>query len=393
MFLSFRFYRGDPSGKENCVTVCKSVCCLILILAVLNPLCRGDAVYLPINDNQSAPYVGVVDVTDPDTDAFAAWLNRTTVFGNGVFAGGTGSDWNSIAKVPDWFFTPASKWIQESPGRVMAIGVPILPGPTNDGGPTTGPGAGSRVSLAEGALGHYNSYFYAMGQNLVANHLGSSILRLGWEFNGDWYAWHVKTSADAANFAAFWKQIVDTLRTVPGQKFTFLWCGALTYVGPKPAYALSDAFPSGNDASGKPYVDYVGLDIYDESWAYYPWAKGATPDLIETARATVWSTTLNTSTNYWGIPVWIAIAKANHIPFTIPEWGVSADAHGGQDDTAFIQHMYELIQDPANNVYFASYYDAETSKISPTHGFVTPLTKSAALYRQLFSVKKPGNAN
>jgi hypothetical protein len=351
-------------------------------------IARSEAAELPINDNTSAPYLGVVDVTDPATDAYAAWLNRATVYGNGVFAGGKGSDWNSIASASSasWFLTPASTWIQESRGRVMVIGVPLLPGPTDDSGPTTGPGAGQPVSLVIGATGAYNGYFYSMGQNLVAAHLGNSILRLGWEFNGDWYAWKVLHPVDASNFATYWKQIVDTLRTVPGQNFKFDWNGALTYVGPSPPFVLSQAFPSGNDASGKPYVDFVGLDVYDESWNYYPWAQGSTPTQIETARSNTWNGMVDTSVDWWGIPVWSSIAKSNKIPITFPEWGLSTDAHGGRDNTAFVQNMYNVIQNPANNVYFASYYDAEGSRISPVNGYVTTLVNSAALYHSLFAI-------
>ncbi len=369
------------------MTFPKSSPALALVLAGLSIAPGRAATYLPVNDNTSAPYLGVLDASDTDTDSYATWLNRTAIFGNGVFSGGTGSDWNSIASASSasWFLTPASQWIQESPGRIMVIGVPLLPGPTNDSGPTTGPGAGQPVSLALGAAGNYNSYFYAMGQNLVAAHLGNSILRLGWEFNGNWYAWSVATSSDAANFAAYWKQIVNTLRTVPGQNFKFLWGGALTYEGSTAPYALSQAYPSGTDASGNSYVDYVGLDVYDENWNYYPWASGATSAQIAAARANVWNNMVMNSTVWWGVPVWQAIAKANNVPLAFPEWGLSTDAHGGLDDTAFVQNMTNFIQNSANNVYFASYYDSEGSKISPTEGYVTTLVNSAALYRQLFS--------
>ncbi len=241
---------------------------------------------LPITDNTSAPYLGVLDAGDSATDAFAAWLGRTAIWGNGVFAGGKGSDWNSlaVAQSASWFLKPASAFMQESPGRTMVIGIPILPGPTDGSGPTTGPDAGKRVSLAIGATGAYNAYFRAMGENLVAAHLGNGVLRLGWEFNGDWYTWKVQNPADATSFAAYWKQIVDTLRTVPGQHFRFLWGGALTYVGPKPPFKLDDAYPAGNDSAGRPYVDFVGLDVYDENWGFYPWPKDATPTQIAAAR-------------------------------------------------------------------------------------------------------------
>ncbi len=345
---------------------------------------------LSVNDNTAPPYLGVIDSTGPGigTDAFAAWLHRTTIWGNGVFAGGKGSSWNSLslASAADWFLKPASVFMQESPGRTIVVGVPLLPGPTDGSGPADGPGAGQRVSLTVGATGAYNGYFRSMGENLVAAHLGNCVLRIGWEFNGDWYTWKVSNPADAASFAAYWKQIVDTLRTVPGQNFRFLWGGALTYVGPKPPFQLEDAYPAGTDAAGRPYVDFVGVDVYDENWTLYPWPSSATPEQIEGARTRVWQEMVLSRTDWWGIPIWDAIAREHHVPLTIPEWGLSTDAHGGQDNTAFVQKMYDYIQDPANNVYFAAYYDAEGSKISPVNGYVTKLVKGAALYRALFAL-------
>ncbi len=266
----------------------------------------------------------------------------------------------------------------------------MLPGPTDDSGPTTGPQQGP-VSLAQGATGAYNTYFYQMGVNMVTNGLGNSILRLGWEFNGNWYAWSVATPTDAVNFAAYWKQIVNTLRTVPGQNFKFNWCGSVTYVGSPAPYTLSQAFPSGKDANGKPYVDMVGVDAYDNSWSYYPWATNSTPAQILAAQQNTWSNVVNTSINYWGLPVWAAIAASNNIPFTIPEWGVSTDIHAGGDNTYYIQQMYNYIQNPANNIYYASYYDSGESQLSPDNGFVTTLTNSAALYQKLYSI--PVNIN
>ena len=353
----------------------------------VTPPC-GATTYLSINDNQSAPYFGVTKggPVRPNTDEFAVWLNRSTIIGGTTLSFGTGSDWNSLASYWDWFYPPASNWILEGQGRLLAVSVPMLPGPTDDSGPTSGPGAGSPVSLAQGATGKYNSYFYSLAQNLVANNLGSSIIRLGWEFNGNWYAWSVATSADATNFAAYWKQIVNTMRTVPGQNFKFNWGGSITWEGTPAPYKLSDAFPVGNDASGKPYVDQVGLDIYDNSWSYYPWAAGSTAAQILAVQQYVWANVINSPSNYWGIPVWTAIAKANNVPFTIPEWGVSTDIHAGQDNTYYIQQMYDFIQNPANNVYSASYYDAEIEQISPNDGYVTSLVNSAALYRQLFTI-------
>jgi hypothetical protein len=179
---------------------------------------------------------------------------------------------------------------------------------------------------------------------------------------------------------------VETLRRVPGQHFRFLWGGALTYAGPKPSFSLADAYPGGTDAAGQSYVDFVGVDVYDENWSLYPWPTGATPDQIAARRSRVWQEMVMSSTDWWGIPVWEAMAREHHVPLTFPEWGLSTDAHGGQDNPLFVQRMHDYIQDPAHNVYFAAYYDAEGSRISPVNGYVTKLIQSAALYRSLFGL-------
>jgi hypothetical protein len=365
--------------------------CPLILAGLLLGISHALAAELPINDNTGAPYFGVNQggpVQFSEVNQFTAWLNRTTIWGEGTFAFGPGSDWNNYLYPQGWFTAPAQSFVQEGNGRLVVIGVPMLPGPTDDSGPTTGTNPGP-VSLAQGAAGAYNSDFLAMGQNLVASNLGNSILRLGWEFNGNWYAWSVYTPTDAKNFAAFWKQIVTTLRTVPGQNFKFCWGGTVTYVGTTPAWNLSDAFPAGNDASGKPYVDMVGLDMYDSSWTYYPWPANATAAQIQQARQNTWNNVINTSNQYWGAPVWMAIAKANNIPFAVPEWGVSTDTHAGGDNTYYVQQMFNFIQNPANNVYFSQYYDAGESKISPVDGFQTTLVNSAALYQQLYSLPSP----
>ena len=91
----------------------------------------------------------------------------------------------------------------------------------------------------------------------MADNEANAILRLGWEFNGNWFPWSVGSSTDAANFVAFWRQIVTTMRAVPGEKFKFLW----NPNGPSPTtYRPDQAYP------GNAYVDYVGTDVYDNFW-------------------------------------------------------------------------------------------------------------------------------
>lgn len=92
-------------------------------------------------------------------------------------------------------------------------------------------------------------------------------MRPGWEFNGGWYAWAAK--GNAKEFAEYWRQIVTTMRAVPGAKgLTFCW---------NPTLGDQD-FPADEAWPGDKYVDYVGVDVYDECWNKdtYPWPATAT---------------------------------------------------------------------------------------------------------------------
>lgn len=101
--------------------------------------------------------------------------------------------------------------------------MPPLPGPWDGSGPKQGEsGVGEPVSLENGASGAYNHYYKTLAENLVKHDLGHAILRLEWEFNGRWFTWcaHKKEAA----FAEYWRQIVTTMRAVPGtERLQFCW--------------------------------------------------------------------------------------------------------------------------------------------------------------------------
>src|SRR5690348_7186621 len=111
-------------------------------------------------------------------DVIDEWSNRAT--------------WQDIVN-PKWLY---SQW-QGSP-YTMAFGVAMLPSAV--------PG----VSLAACAAGAYNAYWKQFGTVITAYGLGKSIIRLGWEFNGNWYPW---AATDPATWAHCWQQIVTAART------------------------------------------------------------------------------------------------------------------------------------------------------------------------------------
>jgi hypothetical protein len=363
---------------------------LCAVIAV--SLCIGiqaHAAPLPINDSTDLPYVGVTNGSTykPEATDYAAWLGRSKIhFVGGTLSFGSSSTWNNIQNPGSWFFTPSSAWVAGDPGnRTLVICTPMFPGPTDRSGPTSGTQTGP-VSFAAGAAGSYNWAFQGFAQQLVAQGMGNSIIRLGWEFNGSWYAWHLTSAADVPNFVAYWKQIVNTMRSVPGaENLEFVWGGANTAT----SYPIANAYPSGNDVTGRPFVDYVGADVYDAGWVSggYPYPAWATTEAQKKPfRDAVWNNWIYPASPQNGLLAWKAMADTYNKPLVIPEFGLwtRSDGYGGGDNPDFIQRVFDFIQEESNNVYFAALYDKDAPfKVSPV-GAASSHPNGAAKMQSLF---------
>jgi hypothetical protein len=243
--------------------------------------------------------------------------------GNAGFAGldGAGGSLN-------WLLGP-----YQGSGLTLSLGVPIIP--TNSSGTAV-------ATLATGATGFYNPSYVTLAQTLVAAGEANAYLRLGWEFDGGWMPWNATTPSAEAAYAAYFDQIVTAMRSVPGAAFRFVWnpdAGAFTQSG----YNVALAYP------GSAFVDVIGLDAYDQSWA-----SPQTP-------ATAWSQTT--------LPTLVAAEKfaaAQGKPLAFTEWGVSvrSDGHGLGDDPLFISNMAAWMHNPANNVAFETYFDANSGGVN-----------------------------
>jgi len=224
-----------------------------------------------------------------------------------------------------WMF--ADGW--QGTGYTLSLGVPIIPTDANNV---------AVGNLATGATGAYNSYFITLAQTLVAAGEANADLRLGWEFDGNWYAWEALTPATEVSYAAYFDQIVTAMRSVPGEAFKFVWnpdASAFTTSG----YSVTAAYP------GNAYVDYIGLDAYDQSWA--------TPQ----TPANAWS-----STTLPDLSAAEQFAASQGKPVALCEWGVAIrpDGHGLGDDPLYVDNMISWLQAAANHVAYESYFDYNT---------------------------------
>jgi hypothetical protein len=209
-------------------------------------------------------------------------------------------------------------------GYQLVLGVPLLPSRT-------------RGSLAKGARGLYNSYFVTLARNLVTDGEASAYVRLGWEFNGTWFKWRVRNARNAGQFAAYFRNAVTAMRSVPGEAFKFIWN---PNAGSRTSYQPAAVYP------GDAYVDYIGTDVYDSFWGS-PFTQQA-----------AWA---NQLAQPWGLD-WLAGFAAQHNkPIGIPEWGVAyrADGHGLGDDPYFVDQFASWLS--SHGVAFANMFTYDTS--------------------------------
>jgi hypothetical protein len=301
--------------------------------------------------NAVGPASNSPQLTSPTTSATAttqstsllqgAYVGAADPSGIAAFAGATGtqvtiasdylpasSGWAGMdgsGGSLSWLF--ADGW--QGSGYTLSLGVPIIPTDANNVPVGT---------LATGATGAYNSYYVTLAQTLIAAGESNAYLRLGWEFDGNWYAWQAQTPAAEANYATYFQQIVTAMRSVPGEAFKFVWnpdASAFTTAG----YSVAAAYP------GSAYVDYIGLDAYDQSWA--------TPQ----TPANAWS-----STTLPALSAAESFASAQGKPIAICEWGVTTrtDGHGLGDDPLYVNNMSAWMKTASNDVAYESYFDENT---------------------------------
>jgi hypothetical protein len=270
-------------------------------------------------------------------DAFSQWLGSPVGYVEDYLPFGT---WPSAA---------ASAWILkrwQGTGHTLVLGVPMVP---SSGG-----------SLAAGASGAYDAWFASLAQQLAAADEGNAILRLGWEFNGGWYPWAVKTDDDARTFAAYFRRVVTVMRAIaPGLRFD--WNPS---IGVWPTFDLTQAYP------GDAYVDDIGLDVYDQSWiSAYRDPQARWVDFLRQTYGLSWQR---------------SFARSHGKPVSFPEWGVTtrSDGHGGGDDPYYVEQMASWIA--AGNTAYAIYFDYDAS--DGAHALDdAQFAGSAAAFRRSFS--------
>ena len=195
------------------------------------------------------------------------------------------------------------------------------------------------------------STYQTLAQHLISGGKPDAIIRLGWEWNGNWFAW--SNSGPAAYVAAF-QAVHTTMMAVSGAAFKWDWC-ANAGSSPQGGTTYESWYP------GDAYVDYIGTDHYDST--------SGDP-------TTNWNNNLNT---VGGLTYTVNFAVAHHKLVSIPEWGLH-----GSDDPTFINLMAAFVKDSSNDVGYFSYFSCPAGG-SCIDSDITQFPNSEAAFRTDFA--------
>ena len=158
-------------------------------------------------------------------------------------------------------------------------------------------------------------------------------LRIGWEQNGNWYGWQVRSEATRLAYIAAWRHVADLVHayaSANGMTIETMWSPSASYAN----YGMSEE----SSYPGDSYVDIIAPTAYSPIWnatrsrdrtAYHDWGSGLNVSLAQWLanpinRRRIWdypSADYWNSSRGWGIPAVIDFALARSKRFAFSETG------------------------------------------------------------------------
>ncbi|MBT2452645.1 hypothetical protein J7F03_37515 [Streptomyces sp. ISL-43] len=212
-----------------------------------------------------------------------------------------GDQWAGIEGKVD-FLQDWAEWRQERDDRLFVLNVPM-----QERNEARVPDYQVARLIRAGADGEYDGHFKKLAERLVALGVPDTVIVLGWEMNGVTYT-H-RCGPDPENWKVYWRRVVNTMRSVPGQEFKF----DFTPNRGTDAIGWTKCYP------GDDVVDIVGMDSYDQ-------APGRTFD--------------DQISQPYGLQQHVDFAKAHGKEISYPEWGLFRNG----DNPEYVRRMLKWIE-------------------------------------------------
>lgn len=238
---------------------------------------------------------------------------------------------------------------------LLIYGMPLLPN-------------GSKASdLRNVAAGKHDGTFRKVARDLKAHGRGNSVIRIGWEANGTWWAWSANASQAKDYRNAFRRAAQVMNKEAPGLQFAFdINCGSVMPGQTHRLDALNKLYP-GNDV-----VDIIGCSAYD-------WAEAGATNEAQ------WKRALHPP-NSVGIGDVSTFTRARGKRLGFGEWGLAPRHRNGHGDNPyFIRKMYLFFNGNRGKLAYECYFNEPDSSMSNSLWSEAPQNpKSAAMYRKLW---------
>jgi Glycosyl hydrolase family 26 len=378
--------REDDSDKSNLTTTEPKrrhrhwIFVAVLIIAALvvgSVLLWGRSAYVSFPEAPQEPATSQSAEVRPAPDLRARRLIGTPPSGgqwfSGAWAGGDHATTKRVVAFGSWRGTPTdaatvyteidtwqeiydSNWhitTFEGFDGILSFGVPILP-------------EEARGDFSAVADGKHDRIYKDLARDLIANGRGRSIVRIGWEANGDWFPWSAQ-AADAAAYVAAYRHIVGVLRdSAPDLVIDFdLACGTPLRGQNNRLDALNLLYP------GDDVVDLIGCDFFD-------WYTTASSDDAS------WSGSIKPA-NAIGIQDVADFARARGKGLTYPEWGLASHEEGGMGDNSFfIEKVRSFFEANADILVLEGYFSEPDTSLANSIWDPVQMPKSADVYTRLW---------
>ena len=238
---------------------------------------------------------------------------------------------------------------------LLIYGMPLLPN-------------GSNAShLRDVAAGRHDGTFRKVARDLRSHGRGNSVVRIGWEANGTWWAWSANASQAKDYRNAFRRAAKAMKKEAPGLQIAFdINCGSVMPGQSNRLDALTKLYP-GNDV-----VDIVGCSAYD-------WAEAGATNEAQ------WRRSLYPPKSF-GVGDVSKFARSKGKRLGFGEWGLAPrHRNGNGDNPFFIKKMHQFFNGNRGKLVYECYFNEPDSSMSNSLWAEAPQNpKSAAVYRQLW---------